>query len=415
MQHITSLFLGIILFLLIAFYSILGTIFPQNLPLEFYAANYSKFYFFIKLLGLNSAYSSIPFRLLLILFLINLGGCTIKLLPSQFRKIEKAYLPSPDSATENLWFDGLDTAEVKVNLKKKGFTIASTKEGFHGVKHKFGVFGSTITHIGIIIILLSSFLGNLFVEEGIYNLLPQESISFEDLSITLKLEDFSIDFREDGTVNQYYSTFSVFEKNEKIKVEKIWVNRPLLYKGMNFYQASFGWASQLKVTSSNNHLLEELFLKDGKHYFYQPYHLTIYLYGYYPDFKIGHNGQPVSLTQQKNNPHYAVILYHFGQYIDSYIIEPGEAIPFQDINLTFEDSQLYTGIIYRKDSGYYFVLFGSLVLIFGLLLSFYYYPKYVICMDNQFYAISRKNSWGYQLWMKRNLIEARKLSKGECI
>lgn len=402
-RFIIGLKFAIILFILIAIYSIIGTVIPQGATKEFYLHNYESFRNIILLLQFNKVYSSFIYRTLLLLFIVNITGCTIKLLPSQIARLKDDYFPAPGKSAENLWDEKYDTEEFRNILEKKGFKIYKSENGYKAAKNRIGVLGSSITHLGIIIIILGSFIGNLFAYEGYINLLPGESTAFVEQGFILKLDDFYLGFREDGSTEQYYSELKIIEEGKEVEAKKIWVNNPLKYKGINFYQSSFGWVSELTIKDSEGNIIEKASLKNNEYHFYQPKHLTVYLYGYYPDFAIDHEGQPVTITQQKKHPHYAVILYEFNNYVDSFITSPGQPIYYEDLEITFEDSSLYTGLTYRRDFGYYFVLIGCLFMFVGLLLSFYLYPRFVIVGDKTILPVTKQNIWGYTMQLKNLL------------
>ena len=404
---------AIILFILIATYSIIGTVIPQGVGPEFYLEKYHTFGNLMLLLQFNKVYSSLIFRFILLLFLINLTGCTVKILPSQIKRLSKENFSRAGNNSENLWSEDIDIEKFKNLLKKKRFIIEEKEDGFRAAKHRIGSIGSSVTHLGIIVIILGAFLGNIFAKEGFINLLPGESSAFNDYGFSLKLNDFYLGFRDDGTTEQYYSELSVFEKKEEVKSQKIWVNNPLNYKGLNFYQSSFGWISNLVIKDKEGNIIDKNVLKNNQQHFYQPEHLTVYLYGFYPNFNIDQMGQPISTTQQLKNPHYAVVLYQFNDYIDSYIVEPGQSISYKDIEIIFEDSTMYTGLIYRKDFGYYFVLLGCLFLFMGLFLSFYFYPKYVLVDDGTIFAVTRQNTWGFNMQIRNILSSTDKILEEE--
>lgn len=404
---------AIILFIIIATYSIIGTVLPQGAVPEFYLERYHTFGNLIVLLQFNRVYSSLIFRLLLFLFLINLIGCTIKILPSQISRLNKNFFLSPTQNTENLWNDEINIKDFKKLLKKKGFNIEENEIGFRAAKHRIGAIGASVTHLGIVIIILGSFIGNIYSHEGYVNLLPGESTTLTDYGFTLKVDDFYLGFREDGSTEQYYSDLKIVENGQEVKAKKIWVNNPLNYKGLNFYQSSFGWMSNLIIKDKEGNTLDNKSLRNNEHYFYQPKHLTVYLYGFYPDFGIDQMGQPMSITQQMKNPHYAVVLYEFSEYVDSYIVEPGMTILYDDIQVMFDGSKMYTGLIYRRDFGYYFVLLGCLFLFLGLFLSFYFYPKFILVDEQSILPVTRQNSWGFTMQIKNILESKNKLQKGE--
>ena len=409
-EFLTSLKFGIILFLIIAAYSIIGTVIPQGMNIEFYSHHYKTFGSLMVFLQFDRVYSSVIFIAIVFVFIINLVGCTLKILPVQIKKMKNTYAPSKGKNNENLYENGMDIENFKEILKRNNFKIIDSTDGAYAVKHRMGHLGSSITHLGIVVIILGAVIGNMFVQEGFASLLPGEIREFEGFS--LELNDFYIDFRDDGTVEQYYSKLTVYEDGQKLKEDKIWVNNPLNHNGMYFYQSNYGWASKLNIKDKDGGLLYESMLKDSPHAFYEPANLTIFLYGFFPDFSMDKAGNPITLSQEVKNPAYAAVLYNEDGYVDSYIVSPKEPIDYSDITIEFADSVLYTGLTYRQDFGYYYVLAGSIILTLGILLSFYFYPKYILISSDCVMPITRQNAWGFTVKIKRTLKEQNKV-KGE--
>ncbi len=397
-----SLHLGIVLFILISIYAVFATLLPQGLPVAYYLEQYH-FGAVIIAFGLHDAYSSWIFRLFMMLLMINLTGCTIKLIPSQRKRYLPDFSPSPKPNAENLWNELLIFDQVKNKFSKKGFKWFQKDGETWGVKHRFGVFASTVTHIGIIIIVMGSFVGNFFAQEGFFNLIPDEQAVFHENNFSVQLDAFYLDFREDNSVKQYYCDLTVLRNGESVKETTIWVNRPMKFNGIQFYQASYGWASRLKITDNEGNEAMNRFLRNDESVFFEPAHLTIHLFGYFPDFAMGHNEMPLTMTEREVNPHYAVVLYHFGEFVDSFIMNPNQSFTYQGYEITFSDSVLYTGLIYRRDHGYYFVLLGCFLLMIGLIMAFYTYPKYILMRKNELYAVTRQNAWGFSMWVKNQL------------
>jgi hypothetical protein len=120
------------------------------------------------------------------------------------------------------------------------------------------------------------------------------------------------------------------------------------------------------------------------------------------------SGNPITLSQNVKNPAYAVVLYNEEGYVDSFITPPGEPIEYKDLIIEFVDSVLYTGLQYRQDFGYYPVLIGSIILTLGILLSFYFYPKYILISSDSIIPVTRQNIWGFTIKIKRILKEQSK-------
>lgn len=405
-RYLTSLGLAIALFILIAAYSIIGTVLPQGLQREFYIESYNSFGNIILALQFDQVYSSWIFRILLGIFMVNLVGCTLKIFPSQFARLKDAYFPQPKSDGESYELEGTKISTFREILKKNRFKIIETESGFRASKDRIGSIGSSVTHLGIIIIVLGSFLGNMFAEEGFFNLVPGDIKAFPDYNFSMRLDDFYLGFRDNNTVEQYYSEVTVLVPGQEEQKEKLWVNKPVKVQSLNFYQTSYGWASRMSIKDNSGEILESRLLRSGESYFYQPSHMTVYLYGYYPDFNITSQGEPLTMSERELNPHYAVVIYQFNNHIGSYVLEPGQTINMEDYTISFNDSVMYTGITYRKDFGYFFVMLGSFAMLLGLILSFYMYPKFVAVDNGRVTPITRQNSWGFNYQIKKMLAKA---------
>ena len=68
----------------------------------------------------------------------------------------------------------------------------------------------------------------------------------------IRVNRFWIDYTPDGTIDQFYSDLSVINNDgEELKHKKIYVNEPLRYDGVTFYQTSWGIAAvQAQVNNS---------------------------------------------------------------------------------------------------------------------------------------------------------------------
>lgn len=376
---------------------------PQGREAAFYAQEYGSLSSLIMLLQMNRVYSSVIFGILVFLFVINLSGCTIVKWPAQRHRMRKDFFPAVKEDANNFYDPSMDQEALIKALGRRRYKLEETEEGLKASKHKIGNLGPAVTHLGIIIIILGGFLGSLFAKEGFINLLPGDIKAFPEDGFHLTLDDFRLEFREDGSVSQYYSDLIIMDNNGETLKETIWVNNPLTYKKKSFYQASYGWASLLTIKDQEGEILEEAWLRNNDSHFYQPDHMNIYLYGYFPDMQVASNGMPFSMTEREDNPYYALVLYHFGENTGSYVLEPGQAIDHGDISISFSQSKLYTGITHREDFSYIFIVLGSLVILLGMALSFYFYPKF-IHLDRSKSSLrvhARQNLWGLENELKR--------------
>lgn len=411
-NFLTSLKFGIILFLIIAAYSIIGTVILQGMEPEFYLNQYETFGSLMIFLQFDHVYSSTIYLVIIFIFIINLVGCTIKILPGQLNRMKSSYAPKSGKNNENLYEEKMDIENIKKILQENRFKIIDTENGAYAVKHVIGHIGSTITHLGIIVIILGAVIGNMFAHEGRINIMPGEIKEFKEFGFAVGVNDFYIDFREDGSIEQYYSELTVYEGGQKIRDKKIWVNNPLNIKGIYFYQSNYGWASNIQIRDNDGQVVLKDTIKDNSHVFYEPENLVVFLYGFFPDFSMDISGNPITLSQQVKNPAYAVVLYNEEGYVDSHILPPGDSIKYNDLTIEFTDSVMYTGLQYRQDFGYYYVLIGSIILTLGILLSFYFYPKYILIGTESVIPVARQNAWGFTVKIKR-ILKDQKKDRGE--
>lgn len=394
LHTIASLKVAIVLLSLIALYIVIGTLLPQHSAPEWYMERYPSLGSLILALSLDSAYSSVLFITLVALFAINLTICTLLSLPAQLKQMEHAYFPA--STREEQVIETDDEQAVRSLLRSRRFNIDESKgDGtIRASKFRWGVLGATITHIGLLILFVGGTIGNMTASETMVNLLPGNESRFDKEGFTIRLDDFKMTFDEQGSVRQYISSVTLIDDDGTRRKTNLWVNNPLHHNGLGFYQASFGWTGNLRITDTEHgEVVAQGLLRSGRTYFHQQSHLTVYLYGYYPEMAVGHDQQPVSVSNRERNPYYAVILYEFGNPIGSYIIAPGEPIVHKDLSITFTHAVAYTGLLVRSDPSYPIVLTGFLVILLGMFVSFYCYPRFISYTGKTMRTMSRRNGW----------------------
>jgi cytochrome c biogenesis protein len=278
---IADLRLAIVLLLLIAIFSISGTVIEQGQSLQFYQNNYPEnpalFGFitwkFILALGLNHVYSTWWFLSLLILFGTSLITCTFtRQLPAlkvarrwkyyqQARQFQKLAL-SAELNTGSL-------VSLFPALQKRGYNVFQEENTLYARKGIVGKIGPIIVHIGIIIILLggiwgtfTGFLAQEMVPSGetfqVKNIFEAGPLATSQVPKDwgVRVNRFWIDYTANGDIDQFYSDLSVVNKEgEELDRKTIYVNEPLRYKGVTFYQTDWGIAA-VKVQINNSPIFQ---------------------------------------------------------------------------------------------------------------------------------------------------------------
>jgi len=243
--------LGLILFLVLAGVSILGTIIPQGMPPQYYFHKYGDLGNLIVKFRIDDMYHSSWYLFLLGVFLLNLILCSVKHFPitlKLYKKkpvLEKSRFPARIEKVINL-----DVKKTKNFLLKEGFKVVKeNKRRIYFIKRKnqLSWFAVYVVHFAVLLVILGGILGNILGFRGSMVLFPGVPTNLVTcfrsnkpvfLPFFIKLKKFEIKFYPDGTPKAYISYVEVLD-NGKTFSKTIRVNHPLRYKGVSFYQANF--------------------------------------------------------------------------------------------------------------------------------------------------------------------------------
>lgn len=275
LKWIADLRVAIALLLLIAVFSIAGTVIDQKAGLAFYQANYPEdpalfgFLTWKVLLGmgLDHVYTTWWYVLLLLAFGISLVACT-------FRR----QLPALKAArnwnyyTKSRQFNKLalstelnqgSIATLTPLLENKKYKIEQDGDKLYASKGIVGRIGPIVVHIGMIVTLLGSIIGAFggfmaqeMVPSGtnfkINNVFEAGRFAQSDRPWSVNVNRFWIDYTSGGAIDQFYSDLSVVDETGKeVDRRTISVNHPLRYDGITFYQTSWGIAAaQVQLNNS---------------------------------------------------------------------------------------------------------------------------------------------------------------------
>lgn len=268
----SSMKTAIVLLLLLAVGSVVGTVVPQGGPPEMYVQQYGRAKAsVITGLGFHDVFHSNWYSFLLAMVSINLLVCSI----NRFKMAwGRAFRPKVSSRAEQI--AGMQVsdrlaaggpiedarARAIAALKGARYRVASVMEDgdvcIHAAKGRIGIWGPYLTHLSLLVIFAgyilgnrTGFDGNAFIVEGsrVGTYYPGESGQTRSLGFEVKLVDFRIEHDGSHNPTAYKSRLQVYDKG-KLEVEKtIDVNHPLSYRGITFYQSDFGIEGLiLKVT-----------------------------------------------------------------------------------------------------------------------------------------------------------------------
>ncbi|OUL24801.1 cytochrome C biogenesis protein CcsB [Nostoc sp. T09] len=279
---LTDLRLAIALLLLIALFSVSGTVIEQGQSPAFYQANYPEhpalFGFLswkvIQVVGLDHVYRTWWFLSLLVLFGTSLTACTFtRQLPALKAAQRWKYYDEPRQFQKLALSAELDTGSLNTLtqiLKNQRYKIFQEKDDIlYARKGIVGRIGPIIVHVGIVTILLggiwgamTGFVAQEMVPSGdtfqVKNIIDAGPLALSQVpkDWSVRVNRFWIDYTPAGGIDQFYSDMSVLNnQGQEVDHKKIFVNQPLRYHGVTFYQTDWG-LSGVRVQFNNSPIFQ---------------------------------------------------------------------------------------------------------------------------------------------------------------
>ena len=260
LNYVRSMRFGILLLVLIAALSVVGTVIPQGREISWYAETYRSLHGVILLLKLGDVFHSWYFQLLLALLGLNLTLCSLLRIRSvvRGRKTEAgALLARPDQ---------FSLTPQQREAVREGLLAMHCREEDAGngvriyCKNGFGRYGSFLTHLSILLILV-------FGAAALYSpkvmdetCLPGESLTMEDGTL-IRVESFRIE-DEEGSLD-FTSNISVtLPDGRESGPREIKVNHPLSFGPWKIYQQTYNTAGAVTVTNLDTGLEDRFTLTD---------------------------------------------------------------------------------------------------------------------------------------------------------
>nr|YP_010199095.1 Cytochrome c biogenesis protein [Crassiphycus usneoides]UAD88544.1 Cytochrome c biogenesis protein [Crassiphycus usneoides] len=284
-KKLSTLSLSISLLLIIATISIIGTIIEQNQNISYYQINYpinnQLLHSIINWktiisLGIDHIYSNPCFILILILFFCSLLTCTFSnQLPSLKNARKWKFLQQTRHINNKACFAKLDKismCNIIYSLHHNHYYIFHKKRSLYAYKGLAGRiapifvhFSMILTLMGSLISLLGGFTAQEMIPEGeifhIKNITQSGFNSKIPDNLTGKIKDFDIKYNKDNSIQQFLSNVIIYNNQGKnIKQKYIFVNSPLIFKGITFYQTDWK-ISSIRLKIGNSKIIQQPIVK----------------------------------------------------------------------------------------------------------------------------------------------------------
>ncbi len=424
--------------------SALGTIYPQENtfldfdPSTYYKETYGTLGHIYYLLGLSHTFNSWWFITLLFMIGTSLVVCSLdRVLPlyralskQQIRKHPQFLLRQRVSLTGELppqeegsaWTSRLETL-----LRKRSYNVHKEADGsgLLAEKYRFSRWGPYINHIGLIIFLIGVLMRSIpgWHMDQYIGFLEGETKHIPNTSYYLKNEKFTLEFYNENEMSEAfkererivpktYETQAVLyrctadcddptkqPKLEEVHRDNIIVNKPLDYKGLMAFQFDY------KETPLLLSVKPSLKDKQSRQVYgsfelpmthppdaYQAGPYSLQLKGYFPEFGIDEQGQPITKSNEPKAPAFIFTItgpgldaggqpyLYFPRQIDKEAFSQdkinGEIAQKLELSVgSMEDVKFaeYTSYLnIRVDKAMPFIWVGAAISMIGLIMGFYW-------------------------------------------
>ena len=278
LRFLADLRFSIAILLILAFFSIIGTVIEQDQSIEMYKLNYpltNKVLGFISWdiilnYGLDHVYTTWWFTSCIIIFGLSLFSCTVL---QQFPAVKVArrcqFFRSSNQFKKLNLYTRLQNSKfhkLLFQIKKTNYSIFYQRNIIYAYKGLIGRIAPIIVHFSMILILIGTLVGattgfkaqEIIPKTEIFHIQNVlDSGRFSTISkVSTRVNDFWITYNNHSSIVQFYSDISVLDTNgNEINRKTIFVNSPIQYKGINYYQTDWNLIG-LRLEDRNSQVLQ---------------------------------------------------------------------------------------------------------------------------------------------------------------
>ena len=402
-EFFASIKLAMFLFLVLAMTATIGTVIQQGERPETYIQEYGEdaYRWFLRL-GFTDVYHTWWFTSLLGLLCVNSLTCFYKRFPAVWRSTRQ------DKLSVSLAFvKGMkQRAELSVGAPKeavaeqmvqmfaeKGYRVLAKNDPgevtLYATKGIMGRVGAHAAHLSATVIVLGGLIGSYYGFQEFGVCLEGQTYHIPRGNFDLRVDKFWIDYYDNGAVKSYNSTLTVIDQGAPATTKTITVNDPLVYKGIWFYQSSYGDAwDRIEVARLNikdkatDKVIKTIDLEWQKEAAVQDLDLKLSMTDFVADFAFNSTEKKVfSKTVEHANPAIRLAInernsvqatpWIFYQYPDLFEIQ-GSKYQFE---LVGYKPKKFTGLQIAKNPGVNIVWIGSTMIVVGITLSSFIYHR----------------------------------------
>ena len=403
-QALRSVRTGITLLILVGVTSALGTFVlqrPQTDPENLARAYSPETLRWLDRLGLTDVFHSWWFAALLSLLGLNLIFASLERFPVAWSYFRRPYRrPEPHFlkgltlqreiaiSDPEIGMEAAESAFCRLGLKPRRVQSTGSVSLF-AERNRFARLAAYVVHASLLLIFGGAIVDARWGYRGFValtqnqqtNQIELNSGKTQSLPFVIRCEDAGQQNYPDGSPRRWWSKLAVIENGREIKRKEIEVNDPLVYRGVRFYQSSYGStgeasAIQLRATlKSDPSNAKEIVLRPDETLPLDA-ETSVRLTAFLPDFVL-RGGEVESRSNQLNNPAIQLLVdSKKAGAVKVWLFPNFPAFAHPDASpYTFQvrDLQMayFTGLQVSHEPGQWAVWTGAVLMGLGLAAAFY--------------------------------------------
>ena len=405
-----SVKLTIVLLVILAATSIVGTIIPQQERMSEYirfygegtASSLQKF-------GLTDMYHAPWFIFLLGMLVLNLLVCSIKRFPSTWKVFKSKPKMTLGDFSKRTFFQQKTIKNLPADWEeqaKREMTRALGKPEvarfgddvlFFSESGRWSRFGVYVVHLSLLIIFIGAIVGALFGFKGMINIPQGGTVDYiflrgkhepMKLDFSMRCDSFTVRFYPSGAPEEFRADLTFIKSGREEMSSMVRVNDPISYGGITFYMSTYGRTLSDTITfeltekgNEKKHSLSgspqgDFQLPGGGSFAVVDYRSDLMNFG--PAVKVhlhGVKSDRDSFWVFKKQP--------------PFIKRPDIPYEFQLIHV---EEAYYPGLQANRDPGVWLVYTGFCLMVVGLVMSFF-------CSHRMLWVQKRKRNGTWQIIM----------------
>jgi len=391
-RSLADLRFAIAILLIIASFSIIGTVIEQDQSIETYKLNYpltNRVFGFLSWdiilrFGLDHVYKTWWFISFIIMFGVSLLTCTIlQQLPALKISRRCQFFRTPQQFQRlkiSTQLSHSNFHKLLAKIKETQYSVFHQKNIIYAYKGLIGRIAPIIVHFSMILILIGTIVGSVngFKAQEIIpktetfhiqNILSNGQVTLIP-KVSTRVNDFWITYTKQTTINQFYSDISILNTDgNEIDRKTIFVNSPARYRGVNYYQTDWNLIG-LRIENQDSKILQYPLVNFGN----VQNKIWITWIPETLDFDAG------IILLMDNLQGYCSVYNEFGEFLGN--LELNERIT-STFPITLIDILSSTGLQIKTDPGIPLIYTGFFFLMLSTLISYITYSQIWVIQDNK--------------------------------